>query len=62
MRRTALPRWQRAAGASRLTFLGHRRSLSYNNSFLEVAEEVQEAIESQKPIVALETTIYTHGS
>ncbi|KAL8971866.1 MAG: hypothetical protein Q9183_000837 [Haloplaca sp. 2 TL-2023] len=31
------------------------------NSFLRVSEEVQEAIHSKKPVVALESTIYTHG-
>ena len=31
------------------------------NAFIKVSEEVREAIETQKPVVALETTIYTHG-
>ena len=31
------------------------------NAFIKVSEEVREAIENQKPVVALETTIYTHG-
>ena len=31
------------------------------NAFVNVSEEVREAIETQKPVVALETTIYTHG-
>ena len=29
---------------------------------LEITEEVQEAVQSRKPVVALETTIYTHGT
>jgi pseudouridine-5'-phosphate glycosidase/pseudouridine kinase len=37
-----------------------RRLLS-NNSFFRVSEEVREALHSKKPVVALETTIYTHG-
>lgn len=37
-----------------------RRLLS-NNSFFRVSDEVREALESKKPVVALETTIYTHG-
>ena len=32
-----------------------------DNPFVKVSEEVREAIETQKPVVALETTIYTHG-
>lgn len=31
------------------------------NLFIKVSEEVREAIEARKPVVALETTIYTHG-
>lgn len=30
--------------------------------FLKVSDEVQDAIASKKPVVALETTIYTHGA
>jgi hypothetical protein len=37
-----------------------RRHLT-NNGFFRVSEEVREALHSKKPIVALETTIYTHG-
>lgn len=37
------------------------RSLHTNNSFLKVSEEVQHALQTQTPVVALETTIYTHG-
>lgn len=33
-----------------------------NNGFFRVSEEVREAIHSKKPVVALETTIYTHGN
>ncbi|CAI6335312.1 unnamed protein product [Periconia digitata] len=32
-----------------------------NNGFFRVSEEVREALNSKKPVVALETTIYTHG-
>jgi hypothetical protein len=38
------------------------RAVSTNNGFLKISEEIREAIHSKKPIVALETTIYTHGS
>jgi len=37
------------------------RTLHTNNSFLKISEEVQDALNSGKPVVALETTIYTHG-
>ncbi|KAF2730095.1 hypothetical protein EJ04DRAFT_501168 [Polyplosphaeria fusca] len=37
-----------------------RRYLT-NNGFFRVSDEVREAIHSRKPVVALETTIYTHG-
>ncbi|KAL8867547.1 MAG: hypothetical protein Q9174_005594 [Haloplaca sp. 1 TL-2023] len=31
------------------------------NPFLRISDEVQEAVQSKKPVVALESTIYTHG-
>ena len=31
------------------------------DNIFEVSEEVRDAIETGKPVVALETTIYTHG-
>jgi pseudouridylate synthase / pseudouridine kinase len=37
------------------------RGLVTNNSFFRVSEEVREALHTNKPVVALETTIYTHG-
>lgn len=37
------------------------RQLSTRNKLFEVAEEVQDALSSGRPVVALETTIYTHG-
>ncbi|KAF2876710.1 Indigoidine synthase A like protein-domain-containing protein [Massariosphaeria phaeospora] len=41
-------------------FVAGRRFLA-NNGFFRVSEEVREALNANKPIVALETTIYTHG-
>lgn len=38
-----------------------RCNIRPGNTFINVSEEVREAIETQKPVVALETTIYTHG-
>ena len=37
------------------------RALSTHDQFLNVSEEVRDAIHTGKPVVALETTIYTHG-
>lgn len=44
-----------------LTSLARRRCISSNSSLFKVSDEVQDAIHSKKPVVALETTIYTHG-
>lgn len=38
-----------------------RRQLSTNSRFLNVSEEVQQALSEKRPVVALESTIYTHG-
>lgn len=35
--------------------------LESRNDFFKISEEVQEALETGRPVVALETTIYTHG-
>ena len=37
------------------------RNLSSNSRIFQVSEEVQQAIAEKRPVVALETTIYTHG-
>lgn len=39
----------------------HERALSTNSRYYQVSEEVQQAIAEHRPVVALETTIYTHG-
>ncbi|KAL9108595.1 MAG: hypothetical protein Q9227_006681 [Pyrenula ochraceoflavens] len=38
-----------------------RRRLSAHVPFFKVSEEVKDALHTGKPVVALETTIYTHG-
>lgn len=38
-----------------------KRLLSTNSRFFKISEEVQQAIAEHRPVVALETTIYTHG-
>lgn len=51
----ALLRSARLSGASR------RSIQSFGKSFLQVSDEVHDAVQTGKPVVALETTIYTHG-
>lgn len=48
--------------SSKVTFRGLGRRHLTNNGFFRVSEEVREALHSNKPVVALETTIYTHGT
>ncbi|EGE77721.1 serine/threonine protein kinase [Blastomyces dermatitidis ATCC 18188] len=38
-----------------------RRHFGETRKYLKVSEEVQDAVASSRPVVALETTIYTHG-
>lgn len=51
--------WSRGYGSMGRTI--HRRTLSVNSAFFKVSEDVQDALRKKKPVVALETTIYTHG-
>lgn len=37
------------------------RKSSSNSKFFKVSDEVQQAVSEQRPVVALESTIYTHG-
>ena len=50
-----------SATGLRKGFVTRERHLSTNNAFFKVSEEVRDALQSKKPVVALETTIYTHG-
>ncbi|OAX84948.1 hypothetical protein ACJ72_00673 [Emergomyces africanus] len=43
------------------SFHGQKQQYIEANKFLKVSEEVQDAVASSRPVVALETTIYTHG-
>ena len=48
---------------TRLTAQARALSIrSEANKFYKISEEVQDAIATGKPVVALETAIYTHGS
>lgn len=52
-----------AAGAhSNLPFIPLRRDYGSQNDIFRVSEEVRDALHNGKPVVALETTIYTHGT
>lgn len=55
--RRALPRGRHNISSLRPT----RRHVSIKTPFLKVSEEVQQALEEGRPVVALESTIYTHG-
>ncbi|EXJ89504.1 serine/threonine protein kinase [Capronia epimyces CBS 606.96] len=55
-----LPRRSIGRGCS-TTLLSGRRNLSARDRLFRVSEEVQDALATGKPVVALETTIYTHG-
>lgn len=54
------PRWRPISSLPRARYL-HGLKDSPQSRFLNVSEEVRDAIETGKPVVALETTIYTHG-
>lgn len=47
--------------SSRQFNLQVRRSLSGRDRLFKVSEEVRDALATGRPVVALETTIYTHG-
>jgi pseudouridine-5'-phosphate glycosidase/pseudouridine kinase len=47
--------------SARPPFLRQVRTIHARNSLFKVSEEVQDALATGKPVVALETTIYTHG-
>lgn len=51
-------RWPRVLISGPAT---QRHASRLNSPFLEVSEEVQAAVTARMPVVALETTIYTHG-
>lgn len=47
--------------AASLSLRSSRRQFGSRRDFFKVSEEVQDALQQGKPVVALETTIYTHG-
>ena len=60
----SLRRLNFSPGRSIVAVHTHRHAhcnIGQGNPFINVSEEVREAIETRKPVVALETTIYTHG-
>lgn len=59
-----LLRWEARCLRSISRATGHlrgRRYLSNNSRFFQISEEVRQAVAERQPVVALETTIYTHG-
>ena len=59
MRRLAFPILR-----SKLSLFQRRttRHILTNNTFFQVSQEVSDAVRSGVPVVALETTLYTHGT
>ncbi|OXV08920.1 hypothetical protein Egran_03314 [Elaphomyces granulatus] len=59
----AVAPWRRWSGGRSIGALPLwlRRSYGLSSSFLKVSEEVQDAVVAGRPVIALETTIYTHG-
>ncbi|KAJ6192792.1 IdgA domain-containing protein [Bipolaris maydis] len=57
---TSIRRPRIASTSAAIARASARRHLT-NNGFFRVSDEVREALNSNKPVVALETTIYTHG-
>lgn len=61
----AVPRPAARLSTSRLTaaraFTTTRPARSGLSSLLKVSEEITDAVATHKPVVALESTIYTHG-
>lgn len=53
--------WRRNSGFMVKVTVTQRRASSLVSPFFRVSEEVQAAIEDRAPVVALESTIYTHG-
>ncbi len=51
----------RSVRQGRLNSYQVHRCLSGRDKLFRVSEEVQDALATGKPVVALETTIYTHG-
>jgi pseudouridine-5'-phosphate glycosidase/pseudouridine kinase len=64
-RAARLRSWPRTSPPTRLLSSRHisnRASGFANSKFFQVSEEVKDAIATGRPVVALESTIYTHGS
>ncbi|OQO11665.1 hypothetical protein B0A48_03392 [Cryoendolithus antarcticus] len=51
----------RHATQSHLRFGVQRRAIALNSRLFKISEEVRQALHERRPVVALETTIYTHG-
>jgi pseudouridine-5'-phosphate glycosidase len=60
----AAARWRRCPDGRSIGALPIwiRRSYGLSSSFLNVSEEIQDAVAAGKPVIALESTIYTHGT
>ncbi|KAF2102325.1 IdgA domain protein [Rhizodiscina lignyota] len=52
---------RKSKGAYQVSRMRRKATIAPDNPFLVISEEIREAIHSNRPVVALETTIYTHG-
>ena len=54
--------WRRmVSGGKKFSFTRQKRRKGTRHEFIKIQPEVKEALHSGKPVVALETTILTHG-
>lgn len=54
--------WRRVvSGGKKFSFTRQKRRKGTRHEFIRIQPEVKEAFHSGKPVVALETTILTHG-
>ena len=54
--------WRVASSKAYLRSIGRSYSTpTVRSDLLRISEEVQDAVKTNRPVVALETTIYTHG-
>lgn len=54
-------RYQARSASQKLSVPSQRRTFAADARYFKVSEEVQQAVSEKRPVVALESTIYTHG-
>ena len=61
MYRSSTLTWFRSSSYAGKRWLSQLQTSRKGKQFLQVSEEIKNAVALGKPVVALETTIYTHG-